>query len=897
MADFLWTLIIYPLIQLIEISYGIWRRAFSNYGMAVIGVSFTVTLFCLPLYIIAERWQEIQRQTEKRLKPGIDRIKDAFKGDEQYMVLNTFYRQNHYHPLMALRSSIGLLIQIPFFMAAYSFLSNLEDLRGISFLFIRNMGAPDALFSIGSFNVNILPIAMTLINIIAGAIYTKGFPIKEKIQINAMALLFLVLLYNSPSGLVLYWTMNNVFSLVKNIFYKLKNPLKVLYLSMCAGIALLDIYLLFVAGGLLYKRAASAFAATLLIFIPQFLRFVKFLLDKPLKPLMENKKLCFQIFIFSSFATALFYGFVLTTSLVLSSVQEFSDIDNISSPFYFIRTVLFQSLGLFWLWPICIYFLFGKRIKTLLASFFSILLVISIVNAFFFPGSYGSLDGKLMYTNDILFQALPSLINLMVLFVISAALFAGLRFIPKILSSLYMILAFGFVVYPVINCVKISSGYKEYRVLASKIEAEKNTIKPVFHLSKTGKNVVLMMLDRAQSIYLKSIFDEDPELYDVFSGFTFYPNTVSYNGSTFMGGPPLFAGYEYTPDEINKRENIPLKTTITEALLMLSRIFTEQGNAHAVICDAPWANFSHIPDMSICDPYPEIEGKNLMRLYNDLWKKEHPGKFDPQPRFAINMERNLLYTSLFRSMPVATRSFIYDNGRYLGTSNIKDAGLMLNAYVPMDYLIELTDFNAPKENSYTMIVNDMPHEADLLEPPDYTYNYNIKTYGTGKYSRGFDYCGNAGAIKLVAKWIKFLKEEGVYDNTKIIIAGDHGAGNDIAKDFFEDLNLPENYRKDKLNPLFLVKEFDSEGPLKTDYTFMTNADSASIAVKGVVENAVNPFTGKPVTNDLKKLGAKVCISDKHQPVQHKKYSLAVSDDDFYTVSDNIYKAENWKKGR
>ena len=63
-----------------------------------------------------------------------------------------------------------------------------------------------------------LPIAMTLINIIAGAIYTKGFSFKEKAQIYGMALVFLVILYNSPSGLVLYWTMNNVFSLIKKYF-------------------------------------------------------------------------------------------------------------------------------------------------------------------------------------------------------------------------------------------------------------------------------------------------------------------------------------------------------------------------------------------------------------------------------------------------------------------------------------------------------------------------------------------------------------------------------------------------------------------------------------------------------------------------------------------------------
>ena len=87
------------------------------------------------------------------------------------------------------------LIQIPFFMAAYSCLSSLPALQGMPFLFIKDMGKPDAVFSIGSFNINILPIAMTVINCIAGAIYSKGHEPREKVQIYGMALLFLVILF------------------------------------------------------------------------------------------------------------------------------------------------------------------------------------------------------------------------------------------------------------------------------------------------------------------------------------------------------------------------------------------------------------------------------------------------------------------------------------------------------------------------------------------------------------------------------------------------------------------------------------------------------------------------------------------------------------------------------
>ena len=91
-SNILYTLVLYPLGQVIEIAFRIFDKLFDNTGIAVIGVSFTVTILCLPLYIVAEHWQQIERDVQKKLKPGIDRIKKTFSGDEQYMILSTFYR-------------------------------------------------------------------------------------------------------------------------------------------------------------------------------------------------------------------------------------------------------------------------------------------------------------------------------------------------------------------------------------------------------------------------------------------------------------------------------------------------------------------------------------------------------------------------------------------------------------------------------------------------------------------------------------------------------------------------------------------------------------------------------------------------------------------------------------
>jgi membrane protein insertase Oxa1/YidC/SpoIIIJ len=91
-----------------------------------------VSILTLPLYFMAERHQAAECAIQKAMLPEIQNIKAVFKGDERYLMLAAWYRQNHYHPVYALRSSLGVAIQIPFFIAAFHFIANLEPLKNIS---------------------------------------------------------------------------------------------------------------------------------------------------------------------------------------------------------------------------------------------------------------------------------------------------------------------------------------------------------------------------------------------------------------------------------------------------------------------------------------------------------------------------------------------------------------------------------------------------------------------------------------------------------------------------------------------------------------------------------------------------------------------------------------------
>jgi YidC/Oxa1 family membrane protein insertase len=260
MTDLLYTIIVFPLEAVIELAYLFVRRIFRDPALALIGVSVAVSVLTLPLYFMAEGYQRAERAAQKKLKPKADKIRAVFRGDERYFMLTAWYRQNRYHPVYALRGSLGLLIQVPFFIAAYGFIADLDELKNVSFLFVRDLSVSDAAFHIGTFTVNVLPLIMTAASVAAGAVYAKGFAAKEKVQLYGMAAVFLLLLYNAPAALTLYWTGNTVFSLLKNILQKTKYSAKIIYCASSAAALCVAGYVLFFHEGVLNKRVILSLA-------------------------------------------------------------------------------------------------------------------------------------------------------------------------------------------------------------------------------------------------------------------------------------------------------------------------------------------------------------------------------------------------------------------------------------------------------------------------------------------------------------------------------------------------------------------------------------------------------------------------------------------------------------
>jgi YidC/Oxa1 family membrane protein insertase len=201
----------------------------GSYGLAIIALSLAFNLALLPAYHLAEKVQNREREIQRRMAPKIREFKFAFKGEERHWMLCALYRQHGYHPVYALRGLLPLAIQIPFFIATFGLLSHYQPIAGQRFLMIQDLGRPDHLL----FGLNVLPVLMTALNMLAVHLYSRQLPRREQIQSHVVALIFLVLLYRSPAGLVLYWTVNNLLSVLKSLIYSTSRTKAISELEPC----------------------------------------------------------------------------------------------------------------------------------------------------------------------------------------------------------------------------------------------------------------------------------------------------------------------------------------------------------------------------------------------------------------------------------------------------------------------------------------------------------------------------------------------------------------------------------------------------------------------------------------------------------------------------------------
>ena len=868
----------------------------GNCGVTIMILSAVVNLLVFPLYHSADAMQTAEREKEEKLAYWTEHIKKNFKGDERYMMLQAYYREKHFKQTDSLKGTVSLLLQIPFFIAAYKFLSGLPELYGVSFGPLSNLGAPDGMLRLGSLRLNVMPLLMTGINLISGALYTKGMPLKSRIQLYSMAMIFLVLLYDSPSGLVFYWTLNNLFSLCKNIFYKLKNPGKVLSV-IAAILSPVPAILYFTVGEnrSVPKQIFVILVGVILLCPLLFGKLRKMLAIERFSVVPKLGEREERIwFILGAIYLTILTGILIPSSVVVSSPTDFINTAKYQSPLVYILLTLNTMAGFFLMWLSVFHMLAGKKYRPLMTAVVWAGAVIATINFMFFGRNLGNLSPQLQFDLLPQFSSEQILVNLLVMAVAAAAVWFIFLKKKSLIPVLCLPMLLGCAALSgknIIHTQRQLAGVSEFLEDVPKEKAE-------IPLSTKGKNVIVFMLDRSVGPYVPYLFREKPELEQQFAGFTYYRNTVSMATSTNAGTGALFGGYEYSAYAMNARPEISLKDKQNEALRLMPVLFDENG-FQVTVCDPPYAGYQWIGDLSIYDDHPDIRAYHTIGQFND-----HSKSATEDTR-----RRNFIGYSMMKIAPLFLQSFIYEKGGYnnMHSEGVAYTDKFIDSYTVLTNLSAITKVEDSTRNTFLMIDNETSHEPCELQLPQYepaeecdnreyeaAHNDRFVLDGvrlrTDTSWKRYHYYVDMAAFLKLGDWLDYLRENGVYDNTRIIISSDHGSG----LEQFDNLITDQKFDLEWFMPVYMVKDFgDTE--FRTSDEFMTNADTPTLAMQGLIDHPINPATGNEVNSRPKEEGDLIVFHTTRWGINENNGNTFMDDPEnrWFRIHDNIYDLNNW----
>ncbi|HCN06469.1 MAG TPA: hypothetical protein DIT01_00940 [Lentisphaeria bacterium] len=178
----------------------------GSYGLAIICLTIVIrTLFWPITYkstVFSKKLQKIQ--------PEAKEIREKYKEDPQRMQKMTFdlYRKHKINPLSG---CLPVFLQIPVFFALFNVLRSAIELRQEGFLWAADLSKPDTI-DLG-FPLNPLAILMGLSMMLQQKLMPTSVDPAQQKMMMFMSLFFVFLLYTMPSGLTLYWTVNQVVSM------------------------------------------------------------------------------------------------------------------------------------------------------------------------------------------------------------------------------------------------------------------------------------------------------------------------------------------------------------------------------------------------------------------------------------------------------------------------------------------------------------------------------------------------------------------------------------------------------------------------------------------------------------------------------------------------------------
>jgi YidC/Oxa1 family membrane protein insertase len=212
--DFGWfDIIAKPLLYLLKF----FNQYLGNYGVAIILLTILIKILFWPL---THKSYKSMKEMQK-IQPLMAKIREKYKDNREMMnkEMMSLYKTYKVNPM---GGCLPMVIQIPVFFALFRILGSSIELRHAPFmLWINDLSAPDRLFHL-PFTIPLMtpPAGIPVLTLLMGASMfiqqkmtpTPGDPTQAKIML-LMPVIFTFMFINFPSGLVLYWLVNNVLSI------------------------------------------------------------------------------------------------------------------------------------------------------------------------------------------------------------------------------------------------------------------------------------------------------------------------------------------------------------------------------------------------------------------------------------------------------------------------------------------------------------------------------------------------------------------------------------------------------------------------------------------------------------------------------------------------------------
>lgn len=182
-----------------------------NWGWTIIVLTFIIKLLMWPI-------TQAQLRSSKKMasiQAPLQQIREKYKNNSQKLQMETMklFKENRVNPAAG---CLPVFIQIPIFIGLYYMLRTSSEIRFQSFLWIQDLSIPDTVASLGTFPINILPLIMGITMFVQMRITpTPSVDNMQQKIIMWMPFIFLIFCYNFPAALVLYWTVQNLFTILQ----------------------------------------------------------------------------------------------------------------------------------------------------------------------------------------------------------------------------------------------------------------------------------------------------------------------------------------------------------------------------------------------------------------------------------------------------------------------------------------------------------------------------------------------------------------------------------------------------------------------------------------------------------------------------------------------------------